>query len=101
MARATGAAPTFIARPGRRVAVSMGVTVPEPSLATYTVRPSGVTATAAGERMIMPSSLARKSSPARIPQPSISEQSSGEIQAKSGVVAALARSAGSDSSGTT
>ena len=54
----------------------------------------------AGERMMAPSSAARNWSPARIPQPSMSAQSSGPTQAKFGVLAALARSAGNDVSGT-
>jgi hypothetical protein len=55
----------------------------------------------AGEARIWPSSCSRNASPAAIPQPSMSVQSFGAIQAKFGVVAALARSAGSDSRGTT
>ena len=54
----------------------------------------------AGERMMAPSSRARKSSPARIPQPSMSAQSLGLTQEKLGVLAALARSVRSDRSGT-
>ncbi len=53
----------------------------------------------AGERMTAPSSAARKLSPARIPHPSMSVQSLAPSQAKSGVLAAVVRSAGSDSSG--
>ena len=54
----------------------------------------------AGERMTAPSSAARNRSPARIPHPSMSEQSLAPSQAKLGVLAAVARSAGSASSGT-
>ena len=46
--------------------------------------------------MIAPSSARRKSSPARMPHPSMSEQSSGAIQAKFGVVDACRRSAASE-----
>ena len=54
----------------------------------------------AGERMMRPSSWRTKPSPAAMPQPSMSKQSSGAIHAKFGVVDARLRSAGSDSSGT-
>src|SRR5690242_8854385 len=45
---ARGLDPTRIGRPARRVPVLTGVTVPEPRLTTYAVRPSGVRATASG-----------------------------------------------------
>jgi hypothetical protein len=54
----------------------------------------------AGEFMIAASSVWRNSSPAAMPQPSISAQSSGATQAKFGVVAGFARSLPSSSSGT-
>ena len=44
-----GALPSVMGLPARSVAVSMGVTVPSPWLATYAVVPSGVMATARGE----------------------------------------------------
>ena len=55
----------------------------------------------AGEFMIWVSSVLRKASPAAMPQPSMSAQSSGETQAKLGVVEGDLRSPGSSSSGTT
>jgi hypothetical protein len=54
----------------------------------------------AGERSMAPSSAARNRSPARMPHPSMSLQSSAPSQAKFGVVAALARSVLSAWSGT-
>ena len=50
--------------------------------------------------MIMPSSRARNWSPALMPQPSMSLQSSGDTQAKLGVEAGRARSEASCSIGT-
>src|SRR5215469_5338762 len=44
-----GSSPTRIALPGLLVAVLIGVTVPELSLTTYAVFPSGVIAMATGE----------------------------------------------------
>ena len=43
-----GLAPTAIGLPAALVAVFIGVTLPEPLLATYAVRPSGVIAIANG-----------------------------------------------------
>ena len=54
----------------------------------------------AGDRMISAECCGRKSSPALMPQPSMSKQSSGLTQAKFGVVDARRRSAASDGSGT-
>src|SRR5580704_4954021 len=48
MAIPTGSPPILIGRPGTPVAVEIGVTVPAPELATYTVDPSGVAAMAYG-----------------------------------------------------
>ncbi len=54
----------------------------------------------AGDRSIAPNSAARNSSPGRIPPPSMSVQSLAPSQAKSGVLAALARSVRRACSGT-
>src|SRR5580765_4833830 len=45
---ARGLAPTRIGRPDRWVPVLIGVTVPEPRMTTYAVRPAGVRAMASG-----------------------------------------------------
>src|ERR1035437_261241 len=72
MAIASGVAPTVIGGPARRVAMSTGVTVPEPALATNAVRPFGVTTIACGSAPTLiglPARLVIMSMGVTVPEP--------------------------------
>src|SRR6185437_15204157 len=77
---ARGLDPTRIGRPARRVPVLTGVTVPEPRLTTYAVRPSGVSAMASGScptRIGRPLRSVVRSTGVTVPEPELATNAVG------------------------